>query len=88
MFEQFKENIELAGETSISVRRGFRSGFDAIKNAPRARKALWLSVVGAILVNSIADSISVAWFYKVVLVIVIVVLPLSIWVASADGKDS
>lgn len=40
MFEQFKENIRLTGETYTAARQGFKSGFEAFKNgenAPRKR---------------------------------------------------
>lgn len=87
MFEQFKENIQLTGETYTTARRGLRSGFATFKKAPKFRKALWMSIIGAIVVSSIAGAFSVPWYYQVILVIGIVVFPLWLWAGRPDATN-
>ena len=79
MFKQFKENIQLTGETYTAARRGFKSNVEAFKNAPRFKKSIWMSIVGAIAVSAIASKYSVPWYYEAVLVLGLVILPLWLW---------
>jgi hypothetical protein len=88
VFEQFKENIHLTGETYTTARRGLRSGFNAFRNTPKFQKAMWMSIIGAIVVSSIAAAFSIPWYYQVVLVIGIVVFPLWVWAGRADDTNS
>ena len=87
MFEQFKENIRLTGETYAAARQGSRSAFEAFKNAPRFKKGLWMSFVGTIILTSIASKYSVPWYYQAVLVITFVLLPLRLWVGRTEPTD-
>lgn len=88
MFDQFKENIRLAGETYNAARHGLKSGIESFKNAPRAKKGLWISIIGAIAVSSVASNFSVAWYYQAALVIGLVILPLWVWMERGDSTPS
>ena len=87
MFEQLKENIRLAGETHAAARQGLRSVLDRFENAPRLKQAMWMCILGAIVVPAIASHFSIPWYYQIILVLGIVIIPLRVWVRKADTKD-
>ncbi len=79
MFEQFKENIQLTGERYGEARREIRSGVFRFKSSPRQKKALWIAILAGLAVSSVASGFSVPWYYQVLLVIGIVLVPLWVW---------
>jgi membrane protein YdbS with pleckstrin-like domain len=64
LFEQFKENLSLAGETAKGAREGFKSGQAAWRNAPPMKRAVWLLVPTAMAVSAVAEHFSVPWYYE------------------------
>ena len=84
MFEQFRENIRLTGETYIAAKQGSKSVLEGFKNASRPRKALWISILVAITLPSILSKYSVPWYYQALLVFALVILQLWLWI----GKTS
>jgi hypothetical protein len=87
MFEQFRENIRLTGETFTAARHGFKSGIDTFDKAPRFKKAVWMSIIGAVVVSSITSEFSVPWYYQAILVLGIVVFPLCVWAGRTNHAD-
>lgn len=75
MFEQFKENIRLTGETYVTAKEQFRSGWETFKTSP-AKKAAWCSALGAIVVTTITSRLAIPWYYQVAFVVVLAAIAL------------
>jgi membrane protein YdbS with pleckstrin-like domain len=73
LFEQFKENLSLAGETAKTGRVGLKSARAAWRNATPTRRAVWLLVPTAIVVSAVAEHFSVPWYHEVAGMLVLVV---------------
>ncbi len=74
MFEQFKENLSLARETTGTAREGLRSAQAAWRKATPMKREIWLLVPTVIVVNALAEHFSVPWYYEAAAMLVIVVL--------------
>jgi protein-S-isoprenylcysteine O-methyltransferase Ste14 len=70
LFEQFKENLSLAGETP---REGLKSAQAAWRNATPTKRAVWLLVPTVIVVSAVAEHFSVPWYYEAAGILVLVV---------------
>lgn len=79
MFEQLKENIELAGDSCTQASAQIKASLEALKRAPRFKKAAWLSVIGAIVVGTSASCFSLVWYKTAALILILVVVPLGAW---------
>jgi membrane protein YdbS with pleckstrin-like domain len=63
LFEQFKENLNLAGEFTRTIRAGLRSAQAAWRNATPEKRAVWLLVPAVIVVRAVAVHFSAPWHY-------------------------
>jgi len=73
LFEQFKENLSLARETTETAREGVRSAQAAWRKAPPMRREVWLLVPTVIVVSAVAEHFSVRWYYEGAAMLVVVV---------------
>ena len=74
MFEQFKENLSLARETTETAREGVRSAQADWRKATPMKREVWLLVPTVIAVSAVAEHFSVPWYYGAAAVLVLVVL--------------
>jgi hypothetical protein len=58
LFQQFKENLSLAGEFTGTVRGGLRSAQEAWRKATPDKRAVWLLVPAVIVVSAVAEHFS------------------------------
>jgi len=73
LFEQFKENLSLARETTETAREGVRSAQAAWRKAAPMRREVWLLVPTVIVVSAVAEHFSVSWYYEGAAMLVVVV---------------
>jgi hypothetical protein len=74
LFEQFKENLSLARETTGAAREGLRSAQAAWRKATPINREIWLLVPTVIIANALAEHFSIPWYYEAASMLVIVVL--------------
>jgi hypothetical protein len=80
LFEQFKENLSLARETTETAREGLRSAQAAWRKATPEKRAVWLLVPTVIVVSAVAEHFSVPWYYAAA---VLVLVGLGSWLRGA-----
>jgi hypothetical protein len=88
MFEQFKENIRLTGETYVAAKKQFRGAREAFKTAPRFKKLGWEIALGAILITAVTSRFAIPWYYQVASVVFIAAIALMVGYRSAHRTDS
>lgn len=74
LFEQFKENLNLAKDFTRIVRVGLRSAPAAWRKATPEKRAIWLLVPTVIVVSAVADHFSIPWYYEATVLIFVVAL--------------
>jgi protein-S-isoprenylcysteine O-methyltransferase Ste14 len=84
LFEQFKENLSLARETTKTAREGLKSAQAAWRKATPAQRAVWLVVPTAIVLSAVADHFSVPWYYDLAM---IVLFGLGWWMRAAMRRN-
>ena len=80
LFEQFKENLSLARETTETAREGMRSAPSAWRKATPAKRAVWLLMPTVIVVSAVAEHFSVPWYYEAA---TLVLVALGSWMLAA-----
>jgi hypothetical protein len=71
LFEQFKENLGLARETTDTAREGLRSARAAWRQATPEKRAVWLLVPTVIVVSAVAEHFSVPWYYEAAVLVLV-----------------
>jgi len=72
MFRQFRENISAAQETYKAARQGCRSVRDAYRKADWLTRVGWLAVPATILSDLVGRYLSLAWYIRFPLELVLV----------------
>ena len=71
LFEQFKENLSLATEFTVTARDGLRSAPSAWRKATPEKRAVWLLVPTVLVVSAVAEHFSVPWYYEPAVLVVV-----------------
>jgi hypothetical protein len=74
LFEQFKENVGLASEFTVTVRGGLRSAQAAWRKATPEKRSIWLLVPTVIVVSAVAEHFSAPWYYEAAVLVFAVFL--------------
>jgi hypothetical protein len=74
LFEQFKENLTLARQTTETAREGLRSAQSAWRKATPMKREVWLLVPTVIVVSAVSEHFSVRWYYEAAAMLMLVVL--------------
>jgi hypothetical protein len=72
LFEQFKENLSLAKETTKTAGEGLRSARAAWRNGTPTKRAAWVLAPIAIFVGAVAGHFSAPWYYEAAVLVLVV----------------
>jgi hypothetical protein len=87
MFQQLKENARLADKLKQASELPHEAR-QSWKSASQVEKGTWLSFVGLILIDAVANHYSIVWYKRLALIVVLVMLPFAIWTRIARSKNS
>jgi hypothetical protein len=74
LFEQFKENVSLSKDFTVTVRDGLRSAQAAWRKATPEKRSIWLLVPTVIVVSAVAEHFSAPLYYEAAVLVLAVFL--------------
>jgi len=74
LFEQFKENVSLSREFTVTLRHGLRSAQAAWRMATPVKRSIWLLVPTVIVLSAVAEHFSAPWYYEAAALVLAVFL--------------
>jgi len=84
LFDQFKENLSLAGDFAGTVHDGLKSAPTAWRKATPETRTAWLAMPAIIIVTVVAEHFSARWYYEAAAMVLIAVV-IELWMRRANG---